>query len=92
MSIKTYWRPKDDGSWEFLSAWPEKHKPNPNNGVVYGSALIHPDIENGQVFEERRGERTILSSLPSSIRKHLMTERESVIPFEQIDGYLKGVA
>jgi hypothetical protein len=89
MAVKTYWRAKPDGSWEFLGAWPEDHVADDESGFVFGSALVHPDLEDVKAAAKRMGKRVTLSSLPTSIKKHLMTERESVVPFEQLDGYLK---
>jgi hypothetical protein len=89
MSVKTYWRAQDNGAWEFLGAWPVDHEPDPENGFVYGSALIHEDVVDVGELLKRMKKRTILGASPASIRKHLMTERESAIPFSMIEGFLK---
>lgn len=88
MSVKTFWRQTPDGDWEFMGAFPPDFEPDPDSPQASGSAILFEGLDVISCLKAMN-KRTILSGLPSSIKKHLMTERVNEIGFDQVEGYLK---
>lgn len=86
---RTYWEKKPDGTYEFLGAFTDGHKVKDTKQPQGRAAVIDITDKSIEGILEALGERVLLVGLPSSIGKRLAARMPAVMPWAQLEGFVK---
>lgn len=92
MPARTYWKKRDDGSWEFLGAFGADHKPHPKSPQAAASILDVTNLDMQAVFARLAldtRESPPLLSPPKPIASRLLARVATGYPWEQLEGFIK---
>lgn len=84
---RTYWAKKET-DWEFLGAFRDGHKANPNTPQAEGHVIDVQDLDVQGVLDAL-ADRVMLVGLPSAISKRLQARMAAVVPWAQIEGFVR---